>query len=154
MQRSACSQVVMPDRDAPGVRGARIVARARALVGTRFRLQGRSRTTGLDCIGAAAAAAGIDARLVRRDYPIRGTSAAELERELVALGLRPVSDGEVAAGDVAVFAPGPAQLHLGVFTGTSIVHADAGLGRVVERPMPPPWPLLGFWRLGAGSGGE
>jgi cell wall-associated NlpC family hydrolase len=128
--------------------GDAIVARARALVGTRFRLQGRCRSNGMDCVGAAAAAGGVDAALVRRDYPLRGTSLEELERELIRLGLQAVGEEAAEPGDIAVFAPGPAQLHLGVFTGSSLVHADAGLGRVVERPLPPPWPLLGFWRFG------
>jgi len=33
-----------------------------------------------------------------------------------------------------------------VWTGDALVHADLGLGRVVERPGAPPWPVLGGWR--------
>jgi len=29
----------------------------------------------------------------------------------------------------------------------AFVHADLGLRRVVERPLPPPWPIVGVWRL-------
>ena len=39
-----------------GARMDRIVAAARDLVGVRFRLQGRSRASGVDCVGLAALA--------------------------------------------------------------------------------------------------
>lgn len=124
--------------------GAAIVARARGLIGVRFRAQGRSPATGLDCIGLVAAAAGVES--ARRDYRLRGGSVAELERGLAAAGLRR-SEGEPAAGDVLVMRPAAQQLHLGVWTGGGIVHADAGLRRVVERPGEPPWPVIGRWRM-------
>ena len=119
-----------------------IVARARALIGTRFRPQGRTAAEGLDCIGLAALA--IDARNVPRDYALRGNSAHRLATGLKAAGLSAADS--LAAGDVLVFVPGPAQLHLGIFTGSGLVHGDAGLRRVVERPLPLPWPLFGIWR--------
>ncbi len=118
------------------------IARARALIGTRFRPQGRDAAHGLDCIGLVAAA--IDVRSAPRDYALRGGSGARLAAELGKAGLRPVDS--MRPGDVLVFAPGPAQLHLGLFTGSGLVHGDAGLRRVVERPLPFPWPLVGIWR--------
>jgi lipoprotein Spr len=125
-------------------RAERIVARARALVGVRFRPQGRSRATGLDCIGVAAAA--IEAPNPPGDYALRGGSAARLAEGLAAAGLRRVE--AAAAGDVVVLAPGQGQLHLAVLTATGLVHGDAGLRRVVERPGPPPWPIASIWRIG------
>lgn len=119
-----------------------IVARARSLIGTRFRPQGRSAAEGLDCIGLAALA--IDARNVPRDYALRGNSDRRLATALAAAGL--AAADVMAAGDVLVLAPGATQLHLGIFTGTGLVHGDAGLRRVVERPLPLPWPVLGIWR--------
>jgi murein DD-endopeptidase / murein LD-carboxypeptidase len=130
------SKAMRPDAEA-------IVARARSLVGTRFRPQGRSAADGLDCIGLVALA--IDARIVPGDYALRGGSAVRLARELRAAGLRPVEAMET--GDVLVLLPGPGQLHLGIFTSSSLLHGDAGLRRVVERPLPLPWPLAGIWRL-------
>lgn len=127
-------------------RAERIVARARALVGVRFRPQGRSRTTGLDCIGVAAAA--IDAPSPPGDYALRGGSEARLAEGLAAAGLRRVEGAAAAAGDVVVLAPGQGQLHLAVLTATGLVHGDAGLRRVVERPGPPPWPIASIWRIG------
>ena len=121
-----------------------IVAAARALLGIRFRPQGRSAPTGVDCVGVVALAVG--AGRVPRDYALRGGSPERLAAELEAAGLRRV--GAPRAGDVLVMAAGPGQLHLGVFTGTGLVHGDAGLRRVVERPAPLPWPIIHIWRLG------
>jgi len=123
--------------------GDAIVARARALIGVRFRPQGRSRESGLDCIGLAAAAVG--AMAVPRDYGLRGSSPARLAAGLQAAGLRPVDSAK--AGDVLAMAAGPGQLHLAIYSGNGLIHGDAGLRRVVERPGPAPWPVLGIWRM-------
>ena len=125
-------------------RSERIVASARTLIGVRFRPQGRSAATGLDCIGLVAAAIGIPDP--PRDYPLRGGSATRLRAALAGAGLCAVT--EARPGDVLVLAPGPAQLHLGIFTGDGLVHGDAGLRRVVERPGPVPWPISSIWRIG------
>lgn len=124
-------------------RGEPIAARARSLIGVRFRPQGRSAATGLDCVGLVAAAVG--APQAPRDYPLRGGSPRLLAEGLARAGLRPVE--AACPGDVLVMAPGPAQLHLGIFTGTGFVHADAGLRRIAERPGPAPWPVLSIWRV-------
>jgi lipoprotein Spr len=126
--------------------GERIAARARALVGLRFRPQGREPDHGLDCIGTAAAAMDVDPARIRRDYPLRGEHLGVIERELAALGCLPVLGG-AARGDVLVCRSAPAQYHLLVCIGDAFVHADAGLRRIVERPMPAPWPIASVWRL-------
>jgi cell wall-associated NlpC family hydrolase len=128
-------------------RGDDIATRARALVGTRYRPQGRDPRFGLDCVGTAARAAGVDVERVRGDYPLRGPELAEVEEGLCDLGCMPVAGGAAEAGDVVVCRPGPGQIHLLVATDTGFVHADAGLRLVVERPGPAPWPVLGVWRL-------
>ena len=129
------------------LRGQRIARRARALVGARFRPQGRDPGVGLDCVGAAAAAAGIPAGRLRSDYALRGQHLAAIERQLRELGCRPVPAEQAAAGDLVVCEAGPAQFHIVVRAWDSFVHADAGLRRVVERPLPVPWPVAGAWRL-------
>jgi hypothetical protein len=123
--------------------GVEIAARARALLGVRFRPQGRSAESGLDCIGLVAAALGVED--ARADYALRGGSIAELERELAAAGLSRVAGGR--EGDVFVMRAGPEQLHLGIWTGSAMVHADAGLRRIVERPGRPEWDVIGVWRM-------
>ena len=122
-------------------RGEAVAARARALVGLRFRAQGRG-ADGVDCVGLVAVALGREG--VRRDYALRGGCLASLEAELKVAGLVRVE--RCAAGDVLVMRAGPGQLHLGVWTGCGLVHADAGLRRVVERPGQVPWPVVGVWR--------
>lgn len=119
-----------------------VVAAARALLGVRFRPQGRTRETGLDCVGLVASALQVQAP---RDYPLRGGSLARIAEALAAAGLRQAE--AMRAGDVLVAVAGPAQLHLGIFTGTGLIHSDAGLRRVVERPAPLPWPIIHIWRL-------
>ncbi|MDJ0642782.1 MAG: hypothetical protein QNJ15_08185 [Erythrobacter sp.] len=50
-------------------------------------------------------------------------------------GLQPVH-GEMLPGDVLLLAPGAGQSHLAVFASeNSVVHAHAGLGRIVRQPL-------------------
>lgn len=123
---------------------ARIVARARACVGARFRPQGRTIADGLDCVGLAGIA--FAAKTPPRDYALRGDAAARVAAGAAAAGLRPVDPGKARAGDLLMVEAGPGQLHLLVLTDLGFVHADAGLRRVVETPGPPPWPVLAAWR--------
>lgn len=118
---------------------------ARALVGTRFRAQGRG-ADGLDCVGLAAMAlrAGGFVGAVPRGYALRGGDPAGVAARLDTVLVR--GDGE-RPGDLLLCASGPGQLHLAIRTAGGIVHADAGLRRVVERPGEVPWPVLGAWRV-------
>ena len=118
--------------------GVSVVERARALKGVRFRLHGRG--DGLDCVGLVAAVFGVE---VPTGYPLRGGDPAQV---MAMLDARFVRVEARAAGDLLLMTTGPGQLHLGVWTGAGLVHADAGLRRVVERPGAPPWPVLGCWR--------
>jgi cell wall-associated NlpC family hydrolase len=122
-------------------RGDDTVARARALIGVRFRAQGRG-SDGLDCVGLAAAA--LEIAGVREDYALRSSSDKALATSLRRLGLIPIERRE--PGDLLVMCSGAGQLHLGIWTGAGLVHADAGLRRVVERPAPVPWRVLSAWR--------
>lgn len=118
---------------------SRVVDAARAAVGVRFRLHGRDPATGLDCVGLVALATGCAAPT---GYPLRGGEPGRIAGMLDAVLMR----GELAAGAVLLMRTGPGQLHLGVWTGSGLIHADAGLARVVERPGVVAWPLLGIWR--------
>jgi len=116
-----------------------------------YRRHGRDPATGLDCVGLAAAAlaAGGVRLAVPRGYALRGGEPAA-----VAAVLDPVLErvaGEWATGDAVLARPGAGQLHLGIWTGTGLVHTDLGLGRVAERPGPVPWPVLGRWRVEQGG---
>lgn len=118
--------------------------RARALVGTRFRLQGRSEL-GLDCVGVAIATYGLRGESIRRDYRIRDDHAAEV-RDTLGSYFRRVAAGEIRPGDLMLMRVALDQLHLAVRTAAGFVHAHAGLRRVVETPGLPQWPLLGVYR--------
>lgn len=121
------------------------LAAARAAIGARFRVHGRDPAFGLDCVGLAALAAGAAgfAGEIPDGYALRGSDAATLIARFDASGL--MRCGRVP-GAIALCETGPAQFHLVVLAPDGFVHADAMLRRVVERPGPPPWPLLGCWQ--------
>jgi cell wall-associated NlpC family hydrolase len=120
------------------------VAAARGAAGVRFRLHGRDPAFGLDCVGLAALAARAAgfAGAIPADYALRGGDPSEM---IDAAGLARIVDPE--SGDLLLFSAGPAQFHLAVLVPGGIVHADAMLRRVVERPGVPPWPLVAAWRF-------
>lgn len=128
--------------------GEAVAEAARALVGARFRRQGRDPASGLDCVGLAAAAlrgAGLTVE-TGEDYAQRGGDPGRIVRRIEAAGLVPVDPASAQAGDLLLLAAGPAQHHLAILTGTSFVHADAGLRRVVETPGRPRWPVIAAFR--------
>jgi cell wall-associated NlpC family hydrolase len=130
--------------------GTRAFAAAEAMLGVRFRLQGRDGRFGLDCVGlvwAAYAAAGV--RLIApADYPLRGWSAARVVRGLEASGLSACDDEGLAVGDVALLRLAAGQFHLGILGAGHVVHAHAGLRRVVAVPMDAAWRAAERWRWG------
>lgn len=143
--------------DGPGsAAGAqtRVVAAARGAIGARFRLQGRDPALGLDCVGLASLAmrAGGFTGEIPADYTLRGGDAARFRAAIDAAGL--VRIARAAAGDLVLLAAGPAQFHLGIVSDLGLIHADAGLRRVVERPGVLPWPVIGAWRLPVSPGPE
>lgn len=127
------------------------VARARALVGARFRPQGRSPETGLDCVGLALAVFGIPVDAVRCNYRLRGEHGAELKGQVERF-FRSVA--KAAPGDLVLSNVTEDQLHLSIVTEGGFVHADGRLGRVVETPGEPRWPCAGLYRRRSRIGGR
>lgn len=119
------------------------VARARIALGARFRLHGRDPATGLDCVGLAAWAFEAE---VPRDYALRSGDVGRVARVVSALGLAAVENRE--AGDLLLLRMGPGLLHLAIDSGGGVIHADAMLRRVVERPGKIPGVVIGRWRRG------
>lgn len=115
------------------------VERARSVVGTRFRRQGRGRD-GFDCVGLVGWAHGL---AVPADYPARCGDVGRVAAVLAASGFRRVE--RAAAGDVLLMMSGPGHLHLALSTGGGIIHADAVARAVVER-RDVPWPVIGIYR--------
>lgn len=120
--------------------------RALALVGTRFRAQGRDPTVGIDCIGLCLLAYDLPIGSVRSDYRLRGDHRREFEQ---AIGLRfaRLRRGTGKPGDLLLMLPAADQIHLGILTARGFVHADARWCRVVECPGTPTWPIVGLFRL-------
>lgn len=118
------------------------VAAARALIGTPFRLQGRD-TDGVDCIGLIAVVHGLQVE-APRTYALRGTPSDQAMEALDRHFTRRLAVAPQVA-DILLLQPGLDQLHLGLWTGTGLVHAHAGLRRVVETPGQPSFPLLSIW---------
>ena len=118
------------------------------MVGTRFRFQGIDPATGLDCVGlvwAAYAAAGVPLQRPRA-YPLRGWEGERVEAALTAAGLVPAVDG-LRIGDVALIALPARQFHLALTGLDALIHAHAGLRRVVETPVDASALKAPRWRL-------
>jgi len=115
-------------------------ARARSLVGCRFRPQGRTPKYGLDCLGLAAIAYEIPGEQVPADYRLHGPNLPILLDGLKQY-FRTVAASRATSGDLLLFDAGRNQVHLAVKTDVGFVHADTRLG-VVETPGDSPWPIL------------
>ena len=123
--------------------GRALAEAAERYVGASFRPGGRDPMTGFDCLGLVLMA------LMDIGPPVRvpGRRGLRMRRPERFLRL-PDAAGLVEmiapfeAGDVLLFEPGPAQLHLGIAgIDGELVHAHAGLRRVVRTPVPLPWPV-------------
>ena len=126
--------------------GQAVAGAALAAVGAPFRLHGRDPASGVDCVGLVALAlkAGGWDCAVPTGYRLR-SGGADAAAALLDGSLEQV--GVAAVGDVLLMRTGPGQLHLGVWTAGGLVHADAGLRRVVLRPGVVGWPIASVWRL-------
>lgn len=128
--------------------GGRAFAAARAMVGARFVPQGRDPRTGVDCVGLVWAAYAEAGRMLVAPaaYPLRGWRAARVAAGLTAAGFGETADA-TQAGDVALIALPARQFHLALIGPAGIVHAHAGLRRVVEAPFDPAVLRARRWRL-------
>ena len=123
---------------------------AEGLAGTPFRLHGRTPASGLDCVGLVACALERCGWAVHvpRTYGLRNRTIAGLLRFAPDNGCITVTSGLPRRGDLMLVSPGPAQHHLMIaLKAPLIIHAHAGLRRVVIQPAQPDWPLLRHWRL-------
>lgn len=136
----------MTDFSRPAALWPAIVAAARSCIGTRFRAQGRVPGLGLDCVGVvlvAAAAAGITP-VSLPPYRLGGLTP-DVDMLFAASGAWLIATG--LPGDVLAIVPAAGQQHFGIVTSLGLVHAHAGLGRIVEGPIDPEWSLARAWRL-------
>jgi cell wall-associated NlpC family hydrolase len=131
----------------PAVTGADVAARARALVGTRFRPQGRRPEHGLDCLGLVAAAGGLPGEAIPSAYSLRSEVEAAALSMRIAGRAEPLEPNKAGEGDVLLVQAGIGQHHFLVLVEGGFVHADARLGKVVDSPGAVPWPALAAWRI-------
>lgn len=129
--------------------GEALAAAANALIGVPFRLGGRTPAHGLDCIGlvaASLAAIGRDPGALPH-YRLRQWDLRPFQRLARRSGLLPCGE-TIVTGDVLLLRPSPEQWHLAIASDAGgVLHAHAGLGRVVHSPPPVPWPIALRWRL-------
>ncbi|TIX49375.1 C40 family peptidase [Alteraurantiacibacter aquimixticola] len=129
--------------------GEQFAAIAHSLLGTPFRLHGRSASSGVDCVGLVALTLHATGRTSRSPvgYTLRNLAADAYLPLLEANGFFPATDVPLT-GDLVLARPGPGQFHLLIQSGCGgHIHAHAGLGRVVLTPPPLSWATLGRWRL-------
>ena len=129
--------------------GAHLAEAALDFVGVPFRLYGRDPAVGLDCIGLVAASLAAIGRkpCVPAGYRLRNSNIEQWLGDAHRSSLAR-SDGPTLTGDVLLTASGPAQHHLMIaLSGSWVIHAHAGLRRVVTQPLPPTLRPLRQWRL-------
>lgn len=129
--------------------GERLALAAGGLVGVRFRLHGRDPGTGLDCVGLIAASLAACGRIaaVPSGYGLRNAAITGWIGCAARSGLVPATGG-VRPGDVVLTCPGPGQHHLMIAAdAASVIHAHAGLGRVVRQSLPARFAPCARWRL-------
>jgi cell wall-associated NlpC family hydrolase len=130
-------------------RGHELAKAAASFLGVRFLLHGRDPRYGLDCVGLVAASlksVGVQSH-EPSGYGLRNSSIAQWLPSANKSGLTQVRS-EVVAGDILLLQPGPAQHHLLIAEGTtSVIHAHAGLRRVVRQPLSENLVASAIWRL-------
>lgn len=128
--------------------GAALAAAAAEMIGSPFRLHGRDPSSGLDCVGlvvAALTATGARPQ-VPVGYSLRNLSVDHWLHFMGRSGLMP-APGPVRTGDVLLIVLSHCQHHLAIAEGdASVIHAHAGLRRVVRQPMESHWQVRAKWR--------
>lgn len=127
--------------------GRVVVTAARAMIGAPFRMHGRNPAHGVDCVGVICVAfAGAGVRIdAPTGYRLASGRFDQFERAALGAGL--MVGAEVRTGDAVLCRIDARQWHLGIASGDGLIHADAGMGRVVERPGAIPWPVVRCWRI-------
>ena len=124
------------------LRQASIIARARLAVGTPFRLHGRDPATGLDCVGLCARSFDVTGG-VPTGYPLKGGDANLYASLIGTFAVR--HGGPMRPADVVLIRMSALQIHMGIWTGESLIHAHAALSKVVETPGAVAGEVVGMW---------
>lgn len=121
------------------IRGADVVAAARAWLATPWRHQGRSRGLGCDCAGLVIGVAH-DLGLTDFDFTAYGrTPHADTLRALCDAHMQRIERAAVRPGDIYLMRWLAEPQHLAIATDLGIVHAYAAARRVVEHRLDDTW---------------
>jgi hypothetical protein len=101
----------------------------------------------LDCLGLVAAVGNLPPQVIPSGYPLRSEAGEAALSTRIEGRAEPIATEEAGEGDVLLVQAGMGQHHFVVLVNGGFVHADAGQGRVVERPGLVPWPALPAWRM-------
>ena len=129
--------------------GERLAAAAARFIGSPFRLHGRNPETGLDCIGLVLASLEAIGRKIAdpRGYRLRNVAIDGWLPFAAKCGLIE-AEGSATTGDVLLLKPSSVQHHLAIVADEStIIHAHAGLRRVVRQPLDGATTIIEHWRL-------
>lgn len=128
----------------------RFVEAATTFLGCRFQLHGRDPQKGLDCVGlihVSLLAIGQTPHLPV-GYKLRNVDPSHWFEAAKNSGLVAIQSA-IRSGDVILQQPGPSQHHLAIVeTDQTIIHAHAGLRRVVRQELDRSAQILSQWRLG------
>jgi murein DD-endopeptidase / murein LD-carboxypeptidase len=128
---------------------AKISDHALAMVGTKFRLHGRSDKYGLDCVGLVAACVESVSGAkfgVPNGYSLRGNYQSTAAQWFDTNNFCEIENGRLENGDIVLVQVGPEREHFQIIANGGAVHAHAGLAHVVWTPLPLTWPVITHWR--------
>jgi cell wall-associated NlpC family hydrolase len=131
----------------------RFAAAAEAMVGAPFRLHGRDPENGLDCVGLVHASLGAIGReaIAPRGYQLRNLAIEDWLDHAERSGFNPIVSstiGKVVRGDLLLVMPSPVQHHLMIAADpATVIHAHAGLHKVVCQPLADQGAVRAHWRL-------
>lgn len=129
--------------------GEALARSAASFLGVKFVLNGRDRTTGLDCVGLIAASmeqAGFSC-WVPQGYRLRNSRAGHWFRFAQASGFDD-ANGKAMPGDIFLQSLGAGQHHLLLaYQEADFIHAHAGLKRVVRQRIDCSKNVIAHWRL-------
>lgn len=125
-------------------KGLIAAARAASVIGAPFRLNGASVDSGFDCVGLTAFCYGLDPTTLPRRVGLGRVAPEVWHSALAKAGF--IAAGTPKTGDLLLLDCGRGRWHLGVAVGSGLIHAHAGLRRVVYAATCAPMILLARYR--------
>lgn len=118
--------------------------RAQSALGARFVLNGCSIDGGFDCVGLTAFCYGLSPATLPRRAGLGRVAPDIWHMALAEAGFTPTATPQI--GDLLLLDCGRGRWHLGIQVERGLIHAHAGLGRVVHAATPAPMTLLARYR--------